>query len=501
MKTNRCSFFVACLISFSVALFALPVFAENSRLQVRCLDASGNPVPGVKVVVFQLKSQKTKDKKTDAQGNAVFDKLEDGAYRIVGRKEGFFPALHEFAVLKGSQESVTLKLAAGADKKLHFEDPAEEARAFELLKQGLEAYRQNKFTDAEELFIRSIEINAASAEAFYYLAVSYLQQSRYDQGVDMLNKAAGLASAYMTALPPGPNPYDQLYQNVQGLIKKLPSIKAENALRQQKFDEAAAEYAEAIKIEPDNPDLHANRAVALTNAKKFDEALRSIETAIKLKPSEKSYTDLKTQIDIRKENMELDKAQAIMNEGNELLQEGDAAGALKKYDESMKMVALDKQSPLWRQIARAQAKLDQQEAAIAAFKKAIELAPADRIEEYRNSFAQYYLDAKKYEEAIDVLADPKNAGSQSAEQVLLSLAASTKHKQPQLAEAALERVLRINPDNVDVYFDLGQLYYADGKEKDSRTKELLTKYVEIGKDEVKLENAKNMLIMIGRRTK
>jgi tetratricopeptide (TPR) repeat protein len=199
--------------------------------------------------------------------------------------------------------------------------------------------------------------------------------------------------------------------------------------------------------------------------------------------------------------MELDKAQGVMNEGNKLLQDGDAAEAVKKYEEAIKMVAQDKQSPLWRQIARAQAKLNQQDAAVAAFKKSIELAPADKIAEYRNAFAQYYLDGQRFEDALDVLADPKNAGSQGVEQVLISLANSSRNKQPQLAEAALERVLKANPGNMDVYFDLGQMYYADGKEKDSRTKELLTKYVEIGKDQEKIENAKNMLIMINRRAK
>jgi tetratricopeptide (TPR) repeat protein len=504
MKTNRSMFFLACLVSISFLLPVFPAFAEDSTLEVKCVDAAGSPVQGVKVVIFQLKSQKSKDKKSDAQGNAVFDKLDDGAYRVVARKDGFVPALHEFAVLKSSQETLTLKLAPGADRKLHFEDPAEEARAFELLKLGIEAYKQNKFADAEKLFVQCVETNPAYAEASYYLAVSYLQQGKYDQGLEMLNKTSNLAAAYMTMPPPtpsGPNPYEQLLQSVQGLVKKLPSIKGENALKQQKFDVAISEFTAAIKNEPDNPENHANLAIALTNAKRFDEALQTIETAIKMRPGEKPYADLKNQIRIRKESMELDKAQAVMNDGNKLLQDGDAAGALKKYEEAVKMVAQDKQSPLWRQIARAQVKLDQQDAAVASFKKSIELAPADKIAEYRNAFAQYYLDGQRFEDALDVLADPKNAGSQSVEQVLISLANSSKNKQPQLAEAALERVLKANPENVDVYFDLGQMYYADGKEKDSRTKELLTKFVEIGKDPDKIESAKNMLIMISRRSK
>jgi len=45
------------------------------------------------------------------------------------------------------------------------------------------------------------------------------------------------------------------------------------------------------------------------------------------------------------------------------------------------------------------------------------------------------------------------------------------------------------------------MYYSDGKENDRRTKELLTKYVEKGKDADKLESIKGMLVIINRRTK
>jgi len=65
-----------------------------------------------------------------------------------------------------------------------------------------------------------------------------------------------------------------------------------------------------------------------------------------------------------------------MLEGNKLLQDGDAAGALKKFEEAKSMIKEDRQAPLWMQIGKAQAKLNQEEAAIAAYKKSLELAPA-----------------------------------------------------------------------------------------------------------------------------
>ena len=112
-----------------------------------------------------------------------------------------------------------------------------------------------------------------------------------------------------------------------------------------------------------------------------------------------------------------------MEEGNKLLKEEDAAGALKKFEEAKALVPQDKQSPLWKQIGQSQAKLNRQEEAIAAFKKSIELAPADKASDYQMAFAQFYLDIKKFEEAVDVMADSKAVGSKSPEQALLDLVA------------------------------------------------------------------------------
>ncbi len=505
MKINSCRLIFVCFVAFSLLFIALPGFAKDSALQVKCVDASGNPVANVKVVVFSLNNQKTKDKKSDAQGVADFAKVDDGVYRVIGRKDGLVPAFYEFVLLKESTESVTLKFESGADKKLYFEDPTANQQAMGLLREGVDAYKQSKFADAEKLFMQALDINPSNADALYYCSVAMLQQGKFDQGTAMLNKTLQLSNALKSLPSPGqpgsPNPYEQIAQNVQGLLKKLPAIRGENQLNQKKYDEAIASFSEAIKGDPQNSEYYANLAIALTNAKKFDEGMAAVDKAIQLKPGEKSYVTLKGSIAARKENAVLDNAQVFMNEGNKLLQDGDPAGAIKKYEQANSMVSQDKQSPLWRQIARAQVKLNQPDAAIASFKKSIELAPADKVAEYRDSFAQYYLENKKYEDAVDVLADPKTAGTKSPEQVLTDLAKTAKNKEPKLAEAALERVIKTNPANADAYFDLGQMYYADGKEKDIRTKELLTKFVEIGKDPDRIESAKNILIMINRRTK
>jgi tetratricopeptide (TPR) repeat protein len=513
MKMNYLKSILISFVCLSFLFFALPGFADNGAIKVKCVDSSSNPVQAVNIVVSPVGGQKTKEKKSDSKGEAEFTKLDDGVYRVVGRKNGFEPAFFEFVTLKGSTESVTLKLASGADKKLYFEDPAQAQKALELLNQGLTLYKENKFPDAEKLFSQAAELDPANPENFRYLGLSLLQQAKFDQALDPLNKAAKIAGIFAAAPQepgwPEPAQYQQIVNGVQGLLKQVPVLKAGNALREKNFDEAITQFTAALKNEPNNPDLYSNLAIAQANSKKLDEALASINKAIQLKPGDKEFEDLKSKISAIKEKNEASKSQQalqqVIDEGNKLHQAGDDAGALKKYQEASGMLPKENQALkalVWREIGRVQAKLNQPDAAIDAFKKSIEFAPDEKTAaDCRNSFAQFYLDQKKYEEAINVLAESKNPDAQNLEQALWSIFKDSKNSEPAFAEMALERLLRINPQNADAYFELGQLYYMDGKAKDRRTKELFAKYLEIGKDEDKLSRLKDMMVLISRRSK
>jgi tetratricopeptide (TPR) repeat protein len=504
MKINCCKYLIVGFVCLSILFLALPGHAQNGNLQVKCVEASGTPVQNAKVVILSMNTQKAKDKKSDAQGIAEFAKADDGVYRVFGRKEGFSPALFEYVLIKGANETVTLTFAAGADKKLHFEDPEAAKKSVLLLQAGLEAFKGNKLEEAEKMMVQALEITPSSPETIYYFGATLAQEGKFEQAVENLNRAEKIAEMLKATPPPnssGPNPYELVAQGARRLLNQLPGLKADQALKQKNYDVAIREYTEAIKSNPTDPQYPANLAIALVNAGKTEEALVAVEKAIQLKPTEKAYTDLKAKIIARKENMAIEKAQALMNEGNKLLQSGDAAEALKKFEEAKGMIAADKAAPIWSFIGQAQAKVGQSDAAIAAFKKSIELSPADKLAAYQKIFAQFYLDARRYDEAIELLADPKAAASQSPEQVLLDLAKTWKNKEPNFAAAALEKVIKLNPSNADAYYDLAQLSYIEGKSKDVRTKELVAKYLEIGKDADKIQGAKDMMVIINKRTK
>ena len=135
-------------------------------------------------------NQKAKEKKSDAQGVAEFAKLEDGVYRVFARKEGFAPALFEFALLKGSSESVTLNLVAGADKKLYFEDPAEEQRVRRsFLQQGLECCQtEQAMKTRRSSSSRRLKSIPPERRRSITIGAVFLQQGKFDKAVETLSR-------------------------------------------------------------------------------------------------------------------------------------------------------------------------------------------------------------------------------------------------------------------------------------------------------------------------
>jgi len=52
---------------FFLPVFCAAGFAENSTLEVKCVESSGTPVQNAKIVVANLITNKEKDKKSDPQ--------------------------------------------------------------------------------------------------------------------------------------------------------------------------------------------------------------------------------------------------------------------------------------------------------------------------------------------------------------------------------------------------------------------------------------------------
>ncbi len=510
MKNKYLKFYLVPLVCISVILPASSALAAANSLEIKCVDSAGNPVASATVQIEMLETLKWRDKKSDAKGMALFSKIDDGAYRIVARKEGFAPALYEFALLKGGNPvTVTLKLEQGdIQKKLYFEDQALQQKAQELLSQGSELLRNGKFTDAEKDIKTSLDINPSNAEALFNLSIAYIQERKWDVAEESLKKTSQLLTV-LSSLPPPKDgkmpPYNELHQRVDTLLAQLPLFKvrseADKALTEQKFDLAVQKYNEALKLQSNDPDLYYNLALALARARKFDDALQTIDKAVQLKPGEAAYADLRKKIVEFKESEILNKAQEVLTEGDKLFQAKDYTAALGKYQEALKMVPADRkpqQAVVLTQIAKTQAQLNQYEPAVQTFKKAIELAPENAS--YKTALAQFYLKEKKYDEALNMYADSNAAGKEPVDQVLFKLGqAQSNQGNAEVAQLAFERAIKANPENAEAYYELGMLLYQSKKD-DKRAKEVLTKYLELGKDAAHLDNTKSVLVVLKKRS-
>ncbi len=505
MKNLQRNLSLACVLSLSLLMLSFPAFADGT-ITVKCADQAGGPVSGAKIILQHFESGKTKDKKSDGKGVADFGKVDDGTYRLVGRKEGFAPALFEFAQIKaGAQQAVALTFRPGdMAQKLYFEDPAVNSKAYEALDQGLKAMREGKYDDGENILKTSLELNPTNPVVHFYLAIDYLQQRKWDLGEGELKKASTL-SGIMMALPAkdptAPSPYAEIKTKSDEQIARMPALRlraeGEKAFTEKQYEVAAAKFTEAIKYDAKDSELYSYQAVALANLKKFDEATQAIDMAIQLTPTEKSFAATKEKIANLKESDRLSKAQVILNDGDALYKSQDYAGAIKKYEEALPMITGPKQSIVHSAIARSYAGLNNSEKAVAAYKKAMEMSPDSA--DFRKALAQYYLKEKKYEDALNLYAEAKGPGSESADKTLLQLGQTLSNQgNSEVAALAFERAIKANPENAEAYYELGMLLFYD-KKNDSQANQFLQKYVQLGKNVDHVSNTKNVLVVLKKR--
>jgi tetratricopeptide (TPR) repeat protein len=490
-----------------LALLPLQAFAAKNVLDITCVDQAGKPLSGAKVQIQHIETQKWKDKKSDAKGVVRFDGLDDGSYRIVGRTDGYAPALYEYAMLKeNAQESVTLKFEPGpTDKKLYFEDQTLYKQAIEAATEGIQSLQGQKYPEAENKLRVSLGLFPSNPDAWLNLAIAYLQQSKWEPAEEALKNAsrisAALAELQRTRNPEASAALEQLHQRSSDLLQKVPALRlrpgASDDLAKKDFDAAIAKYQEIIKAFPDDSDTYYNLALALANAQRFEEAIQAIDKALQLRPNESDYTKLKQQIIDHHENFHLKQARAILEEADKLALAGSYPEALKKYEEARPLLSEKNQAVVFAAMGSVHTKMNQGDEAVADFKKAIELAPENS--NYRKLLAQFYIGQKKLDEALKVYTEGR-ASNTTADQALVALAKEMSQQgNNEMADLAYEKALEANPQNAEACYELGMSFYFS-KKNDARAKELLSKYLEIGKDPKNLESARNSLVVIQKRS-
>ena len=475
----------------------------KNTLRVKCVDQAGNPLKGIKVEAQEMVGRKTKRKKSNAAGVAVFEKLDSGVYELVARQKGFEPSLYDFVLLEGgSQESVTLVFKPGdKDKPLYFEEEGAALRqqAQQQLNQGFQLLEAGKFAEGEELLKASIANDPSDPRAYYYLGSGHLRQDQWDEAKKSLERAVLISTAQIQITASDfegqSNPYETFYQQSSKLLDDLApsrlSSEANAALEAKNFEVAIAKLQELVALRPDNADSLYTLAVAQGNAELYQEAVQSVDNALQLKPDDKSYADLRERLVERQQMAELKLALAA---GDEHFNQGDYAAALEEYQAGLPLVPESSKPLVWIQLAKTHVQLNQSDEAVQAYRQAIQLAPDNP--EYPVLLVAHFVAQEQPREAIEVYVDLfANKSEPVAEGLFAKGQEFSGNAKPAFAQAAYEKALEVDPEYVEAVYELGMLYFYDLKDN-ARSREMLTRYLAKGKDAAHLSNAESVLAVM-----
>lgn len=468
---------------------------KKNTLRAVFLDEAGRPVEGVKAYIEEVQSRKREEKKSDKQGAALFKNLADGIYRVVGRKEGFAPGYRDGLRLAGDvEQKIEIALKPGDPmQKVYFEDPALQQKAYDLMIQGIEALKANRFDEAAQKLKESAEINPSNPDAYFNLAIAQIQTSRWEEAERNLARAIEL------------QPDQQRYQEVKGLIPVLKlNAEGNQALGKRDFKTAIEKFSEMLKLQPNNPEVYYSLALAYTHDNQFDKASELIEKALAGKPNEPEFLNLKKAIEQRREAREANRYKNLFDEGNQLFQNKDYKNALEKFEAAAQLYPQD--SAVWFNIAQCKIMLEDAAGAEAALNKAIELKP-DEIK-YKQNLAAFYLKQGKYDQGMALYEAMFKQAGQPLDDGFYRLGMEfLKSNRATEAEASFKKTLALNPNHAETLYQIGTLKYTiylkERRAEDlAQAQDFLTRYTKVGKNNENLESARGMLAVISRmRTK
>lgn len=454
-------------ILLAVLLVSSPAaFAAKGVIIVKCVDASGNPMEKLQVLVQGIKQDKLKKEKTDKTGTARIEKLDDDLYRVWGRENGYTPAFYEFVKLENEGTvDVTLKFEAGnADVSLYFEDQAVLEQSNLAMREGAQALQAGQYDLSIQKLNESLAINPSNPTTLHNLGLAQLSKGEFDQAEETLKEVIALLELFIS-IDDSQGLKNQA-SDIQAVLDSMPlrrvAYAADQAMRNRKFDEAVVALKEMVKLQPDNANAWYHMSVALTQGRNFEEAKGTIAKAIEFAPDNSTFKELQGRIDALIEAAEKEKERTQVAAIQKLVDDQKYEEAVAQIPATVEAVSEEYHSSLWTEAARA------------------------------------YLALEKYDEAFDAYAKSQSLSGGSADEGIFKIGQElTKKGKLGDARKAYEFTLKINPNFAEAYYELGMDAFYETNDK-VKAKEYLTKYMEIGQDEAKKSNAQNVLIVMGR---
>jgi tetratricopeptide (TPR) repeat protein len=479
-------------------------FAANT-LEVKCVDENGQPVEKAKVKAFALKNVKASNKKTNKTGIATFKKMKDDYYRVWVEAKGYSKALKEFIpIFNDAQEKIEIVLSSGNEKDpLYFEDNLIRERADTLFKAGTEAIQQRKLPEAEKRLADSIALNPSQINANNNLAFIYFSTSRVDEAKVCYERVINIAEAFKY-LDDDPNNialYDQQIKQTSELLETMPlqmlAAEVDKSMKAEDFDTAVEKLDEMIAMQPENPGAYFQKAIALTRLNRLEDANTAINKAIEFDPAQTAFKDLQKRIVLMKKAVVTNKVRDDLLEIDKLNTSGNYEEALSSLDKMGSDTPEELKGAFWWIKGRAHRGLDQKDEMIQSYEKALRNEKDSKNQGiYLNEMSNWLLDKKYLDDLLEIYPTIAPIASIDVPNGLSAIADRLKRQGDQSgAKSVFEKIIEVSPETAEPYYELGVIYFYEVDDK-AQAKVHLEKYIEIGKDQDRLNSAKDFITLM-----
>ncbi len=223
----------------------------------------------------------------------------------------------------------------------------------QLFQQGNAAQNAGKYSQAEAIWRRVLQIDPKDADAYYNLGVALYYQKKLEQAIAAYNKAIQL------------NPKLAEVYNGLGIVLG----------KQGKLEQAIAAFKKAIQLNPNYANAYNNLGIVLRNQGKLEQAIAAFQKAIQLNPK---------------------LAKVYYNLGVVLYYQKKLEQAIAAYKKAIQLNPNYVEA--YNNLGNALSDQKKLEQAIAAYKKAIQLNPKDA--DIYNNLGNALKNQGKLEQAI-----------------------------------------------------------------------------------------------------
>ncbi|MCK4548316.1 MAG: tetratricopeptide repeat protein [Candidatus Eisenbacteria sp.] len=276
------------------------------------------------------------------------------------------------------------------------------------------------------------------------LAQQYVKNGDYEQAEIQYKKGLAMDPASVGMMRGLADVYMKLAGRKKESIKAMGGSPDTSQVIQAYYDKAVAVYDEALEFAPGNTDIMEGRAYTLTAATRYEEAVAEYQRVLAKKP---------------------DDASVHVNKAYALGKMGEVDSAVQAYSRAVELDPNDRDTIL--RIARLLYDNNREPESRAWFGRAYMMDTSDNT--LGRFLGALYIRAKDYESAVPIYEELVGGESEDWRLQLNYAVALEKTDDPDEALLVYEEVIRLNPEKVEVYFQVADLLvdgerYSEGLE-------------------------------------